>query len=103
MDQDIRELNLTYLLKAREYAIAGDEQKARFIMGISGDALKTLKRMSIRQISQLADCDLMCFHLRYPTNALKAFERQGEENQMSDLSRYHLLSSLTSEQINADG
>lgn len=102
MDQDIRELNRTYLLKAREYAMSGEEHKARFIMGISGESLNTLKRLSIRQVNQLADSDLMCFHMRYPASALKSMERIGNGEGIDDLTRYQLLSSLVVEPTDAD-
>jgi hypothetical protein len=99
MDQDIRELNRTYLLKAREYAISGDSDKARFLLGMPVEASRILEKMSIRQINRLAETDLVCFDFRIQPNTLRNFEEIAEEGPMDELKKCQLLASIATRRI----
>ena len=99
MDQDIRELNRTYLLKAREYAIAGDSDKARFVLGIPAEASRILEKMTIGQITRLAESDLVCFDLRIQPNTLRIFGDMSEESPMDELRKCQLLASIATRRI----
>ena len=45
-DQDIFDMNLNFLMKTREFGLAGEEHKAQFLLGVPQEVSSVLKRLS---------------------------------------------------------
>ncbi|QSA98127.1 flagellar transcriptional regulator FlhD [Methylococcus sp. EFPC2] len=74
IDLDLYELNLFYLLKAREMALKGQSQTASLVMGISQDNVKRLPGLSFEKIRALARSGALCYTSRLPDKLWKEFE-----------------------------
>src|SRR5690606_28764433 len=77
VDRDLYELNLTYLFKAREMALAGESHKASVILGISPDSVNRLSELSIEKIRTLAKSGVLCFQSRLPDEFWKDLHTSG--------------------------
>lgn len=73
-DMDLYELNLFYLLKAREMALAGKSQKASLVMGISQNNVNRLSALSFEKIRVLARSGALCYLIRLPDKFWKEFQ-----------------------------
>jgi flagellar transcriptional activator FlhD len=91
MDRDLYELNLTYLLKARELLLSGQEHKAYVTMGLSRDAAAQLKRLPISRLKELAASNVLCFSMRVPPQYWKDLAEWHEEAPLSESLRVQLL------------
>lgn len=74
LDVDLYELNLFYLLKAREMALKGRSQTASLVMGISQDNVNRLPGLSFEKIRTLARSGALCYESRLPHKFWKEFE-----------------------------
>jgi hypothetical protein len=69
MDENLYNLNIQYLLVAQNLILAEGDHKAMFCLGLSPEAVTELKKMTIKQLKQLARSDLMLFTPRFnPSN-----------------------------------
>jgi flagellar transcriptional activator FlhD len=50
MNENLYNLNLDYLLVAKELIAAGEDHKAVFYLGLPPDAITILRQMSIKRI-----------------------------------------------------
>jgi hypothetical protein len=74
VDLDLYELNLFYLLKARDMALKGKSQKASLVMGISQDNVNRLPELSFEKIRILARSGVLCYSSRLPDKFWKEFQ-----------------------------
>lgn len=93
MDRDIHHLVFHYLLKARELAISGQEHKAVLQLGLSPEALSLLKRMPIAKLEELAQSNVTCFALRFPSQFWKDWGQENATGPMPESLSLHLLAS----------
>ncbi|WP_445368190.1 flagellar transcriptional regulator FlhD [Methylomonas sp. BW4-1] len=68
MNENLYNLNLDYLLVAKELIAAGEDHKAVFYLGLPPDAITILRQMSIKRIRELARSDCLRFVPRINTN-----------------------------------
>lgn len=83
VDPDLYELNLTYLFKAREMALAGESHKASVILGISPDSVNRLSELSIEKIRTLAKSGVLCFQSRLPDKFWKDLHTSGFDEELT--------------------
>lgn len=91
MDRDIYEINRTFLLKAREFALSHGDHRAHYVMGISMELAAFLRRISLSQIDVLASADVTCFSLRIPASLLRHVEITTSAEGMDALGKYQLI------------
>jgi len=68
MNENLYNLNLDYLLVAKELIAAGEDHKAVFYLGLPPDAISILRQMSIKRIRELARSDCLRFVPRINPN-----------------------------------
>lgn len=83
VDPDLYELNLTYLLKAREMALMGESYKASLILGISQDSVNRLSELSIEKIRTLAKSGVLCFQSRLPDKFWKDLHNSSFDEELT--------------------
>lgn len=91
MDQDIYELNRTFLLKARECAMAYGDHRAHCLLGISLDLASFLRRISLSQLNALAEANITCFSVRVPASTLRQMESILDDEHLDDFGRCQIL------------
>ncbi len=74
VDPDLYELNLFYLLKAREMAMNGKAQGASLTMGIPQDVANRLPALPLEKIRTLASSGMLCFSSRLPEKFWREFQ-----------------------------
>jgi hypothetical protein len=65
MDDNLYNLNLDYLLVAKEMIAAGNTHKAQFYLGLSPEAIAILRDMTTKQLKALARSDYLKFSPRF--------------------------------------
>lgn len=93
MDRDIHHLVFHYLLKARELAISGQEHKAILQLGLSPEALPLLKRLPIAKLEELAQANVTCFAIRFPSQFWKDLAQEDAAEPLPESLFMHLLGS----------
>jgi hypothetical protein len=73
MDDNLYNLNLDYLITAKELILSGNEQKALFCLGLTPEAIAFIRSMSIKQFRQLARSDYLKFAPRFNPNQWEEF------------------------------
>ncbi|CAD6875447.1 flagellar transcriptional regulator FlhD [Methylomonas fluvii] len=73
MDDNLYNLNLDYLITAKELILSGNEQKALFCLGLTPEATTHIRSMSIKQFKQLARSDYLKFAPRFNPNQWEEF------------------------------
>jgi len=63
-DQDIFELNISFLFKARELA-KYNQQKAAIVLGLDEAVMGSISKLSIKEISGIARSEVMLFQPRF--------------------------------------
>ena len=78
-DADINELNLAWLIKARELA-RENPLLAELTMGISDEALRSaISQLSIEDIRHIAQSGWLCFSPRFTTNFIQTMSTRQHE------------------------
>lgn len=80
MDENLYNLNLDYLIAAKELILSGNEQKAMFCLGLTPEAISLLRKMSIKQFKQLARSDYLKFTPRFNPNHWEEFLQTGNSD-----------------------
>ena len=91
MDDNLYNLNLDYLIAAKELILAGNEQKALFCLGLTPEAIPLIKGMSIKQFKLLARSDYLKFAPRFNPNQWEEFLRNANAEDDSAESRANQL------------
>ena len=73
MDDNLYNLNLDYLIAAKELILAGNEQRALFCLGLTPEAITLIRDMSIKQFKLLARSDYLKFAPRFNPNQWEEF------------------------------
>jgi len=73
MDDNLYNLNLDYLIAAKELILAGNEQRALFCLGLTPEAITLIRNMSIKQFKLLARSDYLKFAPRFNPNQWEEF------------------------------
>lgn len=84
-------LNLDYLIAAKELILAGNEQKALFCLGLTPEAIPLIKGMSIKQLKLLARSDYLKFVPRFNPNQWEEFLQNANAEDDSTESRANQL------------
>lgn len=91
MDDNLYNLNLDYLITAKELILAGNEQKALFRLGLTPEAIPLIKGMSIKQFKLLARSDYLKFAPRFNSNQWEEFLQSANTEDDSAESRANQL------------
>ena len=73
MDDNLYNLNLDYLIAAKELILSGNEQRALFCLGLTPEAITLIRNMSIKQFKLLARSDYLKFAPRFNPNQWEEF------------------------------
>lgn len=87
MDDNLYNLNLDYLIAAKELILAGNEHKALFSLGLTPEAIPLIKGMSIKQFKLLARSDYLKFAPRFNPNQWEEFLQNANAEDDSSESR----------------
>jgi len=87
-DQDIFELNLLWLVKARELA-KYHPKKAAIVLGLDKAVMGSISKLSIEEISGIARSEIMLFQPRFHLKFWKEIFNGGHENPFA--ARLHTL------------
>jgi len=74
VDFDLYELNLFYLLKAREMAMNGKSQSASLAIRMPLDVVNRLPLLPMEKIRILAGSGMLCFSSRLPEKFWREFQ-----------------------------
>ncbi len=69
MQEEIRELNLAYLMLAQQM-VREDREAAMFRLGIAGDVAEMLESLSTAQIARMAGTQMVLCRFRFDDSAL---------------------------------
>ena len=78
-DQDIFDLNLSWLLKARELARLSQET-ALVVLGIDPAMAQRIAGLSLRELNVIAHTGVMLFHPRFPTKFWEELLSKGNQS-----------------------
>jgi hypothetical protein len=87
MDDNLYNLNLDYLITAKELILSGNEQKALFCLGLTPEAIALIRSMSVKQFKQLARSDYLRFVPRFNLNQWDEFLQNANADDNSAESR----------------
>ncbi|MCK9608922.1 MAG: flagellar transcriptional regulator FlhD [Methylomonas sp.] len=73
MDDNLYNLNLDYLLVAKEMIATGDAHKAQFYLGLPAEAIEILRNMTTKQMKALAGSDYLKFCPRFNPSHWREF------------------------------
>lgn len=73
MDDNIYNLNLDYLILARELIQSGRNQQAMVSLGLTPEAVNMLSTMPVDQLKALARSDVLSFAPRFPVSSWPTF------------------------------
>ena len=91
MDDNLYNLNLDYLITAKELILSGNEQKALFCLGLTPEATAFIRSMSIKQFKQLARSDYLKFAPRFNPNQWEEFLQSANADDSAESRASELL------------
>jgi hypothetical protein len=94
-DQDIFDINLNFLMKTREFCLAGEEHKAQFLLGVPQEVSSVLQRLSFTQIRELAATNMLCYTWRISPHVIKDVLSLGAEESLPEDIRWQIIASAT--------
>ena len=66
LNDDLYDLNLAYLMAARDICAAEDPIAARVRLGLRSEVSKRLARLSVAELKAIARAGVLCFEPRFP-------------------------------------
>ncbi len=93
-DQDIFELNISFLFKARELAKC-NQKKAAIVLGLDDVVMDSISKLSIEEMSSIARSEVMLFQPRFHPRFWKEVANGGHRNPLA--TRLHTLLMATEE------
>lgn len=88
---DIYELNLGYLIKAREMVMSGRPHQAMVKLGLTPDAVRLLPAIPIRRLQTIAQRDMLCFAPRFAPGCWREILMGGSKLSDEDSARRLIL------------
>ncbi|WP_445368863.1 flagellar transcriptional regulator FlhD [Methylomonas sp. BW4-1] len=65
MEESLYQLQLDYLMLAREMVLGGQEQKAMFSLGLTPEAVAILKKLPAQKVREIAQRECVAFTPRF--------------------------------------
>jgi|APLak6261674355_1056100.scaffolds.fasta_scaffold07067_3 hypothetical protein len=101
-DQDIVELNFSYLMKIREMARTGHAKKALLVFGISQHSINRIGGMSLDALREVSRTGLLCYKPRCPDKFWKELSEKAEDKSLDNVRNAHMLLMIAGGSENGD-
>ena len=98
MEESLYQLQLDYLMLAREMVLAGQEQKALFSLGLTPEAVAILKKLPVQKIREIARRECVAFTPRFNASYWSRYllsEQPADDKQACDYQARDLLMLMT--------
>lgn len=98
MEESLYQLQLDYLMLAREMVLGGQEQKAMFSLGLTPEAVGILKKLPAQKIREIAQRECLAFTPRFNASYWSSYllsEQPADDKQACDYQARDLLMLIT--------